>query len=166
MKEKKVTLSQIVVAHVPTILKTSELGSCIAITLFDKQKKIGALGHILLPHEDTGNKKTLSNSGKFADSAIKKMVTKMQKAGCDLKQIRAKIIGGAMFFRSSGTADKNPENASIGRENVKTAKIILKQFGIPVIALDVGGDFGRRIEFDTDTGKVIVVTTKNGRKEI
>jgi len=165
MKERKVSFTEIIVASTPTILTTSGLGSCIAIAIFDKQTQIGALGHILLPHDEQKSLKNKAAPGKYADSAIRKMVSKMLNAGSDLKDLRAKVIGGAMFFNQAKKERKNSSSIPIGRENVQTAKTTLKQLGIPVIALDVGGDYGRRIQFYSHTGKIIV-ETKNGTREI
>ena len=166
MKERKVNQSQIAIARIPTILKTMDLGSCIAIALYDHQKEIGALGHILLPKQDTTKKHSRENDGKFADSAIKSMIQKMQNSGCKIQNIQAKIVGGSKLFRTKNTRCGNSRNSSIGSANIQMARSVLNEYGIPIVAEDVGGDSCRRIQFFSHTGKLIVETTKNGTKEL
>jgi chemotaxis protein CheD len=166
MRERKVNQRQIAIARTPTILKTMDLGSCIAIALFDPQRKIGALSHILLPKKDSSTKRTAGNDGKFADSAIKSMIQKMRGAGCDIGDIRAKIVGGAKFFHTNKNRCSGSRNNSIGSANIEMAIQVLNEFGIPIVAQDVGGDYCRRIQFFSHTGKLIVETPKNGTKEL
>jgi chemotaxis protein CheD len=166
MRERKVNQRQIAIARTPTILKTMDLGSCIAIALYDSEKKIGALGHILLPKQDSSKKRPPNNDGKFADTAIKLMIQKMRGSGCETKHISAKIVGGAKFFRTKSTRCENSSNNSIGSANISMARNVLNELGIPIVAQDVGGDYCRRIQFFSHTGKLIVETTKNGTKEL
>ena len=97
---------------------------------------------------------------------FKQMIQKMRGAGCEIKDIRAKIVGGAKFFQTKSKRWRNSGHGSIGAENVRVAREVLKKYGIPVIGLDVGGDYCRKIQFCSHTGKLIVETTKNGSKEL
>jgi len=165
MRERMVNQSEIALARSPTILKTTELGSCVAIALYDTVLKIGALGHILLPSVNS-DKNTNENPGKFADLAIQRMVEKLQQNGSTLDNLRAKIVGGALVLRVPDNNNRVVPRVAIGRANVQSARKILKTFGIPIIALDVGGNHGRRIRFNSYTGKLTVETTRNGSKEM
>jgi len=52
----------------------------------------------------------------------------------------------------------------IGRKNILIAKEILRDYKIPIVAQDVGGEKGRRIMMRSDTGKVFLKYTKNGEQ--
>jgi chemotaxis protein CheD len=67
--------------------------------------------------------------------------------------MEAKIFGGASINISSS------EDMMIGKRNVLTAKEILDEYKIPVVAEDTGGAMGRRIMMRSDTGKVFMKYT-------
>lgn len=54
----------------------------------------------------------------------------------------------------------------IGERNVEAVKKNLKKFNINLIAEDTGGNYGRTIEFDSNTGKLYIKTIGQGTKEI
>jgi len=65
--------------------------------------------------------------------------------GCEVKDLQAKIFGGASQFSA------DPEN-SLGSQNVKLAEEFLQKFRIPLLLTDVSGKRGRRLAFRTDDG--------------
>ena len=73
----------------------------------------------------------------------------------------AKLVGGAKMFLSDD--DSNP---SIGEQNITSAKRILEQKRIPLTGENTGGNYGRSVEFDLDSGKVIVKAIGREDKEI
>ena len=145
------------VSKKPDILRTI-LGSCVGICLYDLERKIGGLAHIMLPeHNDKS-----SNPKKYADSAIALMVEEMLKEGAKIEHIVAKIAGGASMF-------KMPENSfigSIGINNVEKVREVLKKYNINIVAEDVFGDYGRTIDFFLETGKVKIKSLGREDKEI
>jgi chemotaxis protein CheD len=100
--------------------------------------------------------------GKFADTAIAVTLDEMIELGALKSRISAKIVGGATMFRNNGVTDPIFE---IGIRNVEAAKKTLKNEGIKIVAEDIGGDYGRSIDFFTKNGKVLV-RSKIGVKEI
>ncbi|OYT17008.1 MAG: chemotaxis response regulator protein-glutamate methylesterase [Bacteroidetes bacterium 4572_77] len=73
------------------------LGSCIAVCLWDTEKKIGGMNHYMLPF---WNGEGLS-SPKYGNIAIEKLIRKMLLLGCNKKDLKAKIFGGASVINSS-----------------------------------------------------------------
>ena len=135
-----VNISEIRVAKSPTELICLGLGSCVAVVLYDPKNKIGGLAHVMLP--DSREVINLTKPGKFADTAISCLLTKMQRKGAVLSLIHAKIFGGADMF-----ALNHPACESIGALNVKAVMKQLKHLGIPLFAKDTGGNTGRSIFF-------------------
>ena len=132
------------------ILRSSGIGSCIVITLYDPLKKIGALAHPILA-ENIG--KSTEHPLRFIDNAIDAMISALEKLGAVKINLEAKIVGGANMFK---VFDKNPE--SIGIQNAEAAKKKLEKEGIKIIANDTGGNVGRSVTFDLETGLVEVKT--------
>ncbi len=139
-------------AFPPDMLITYALGSCVGICIFDPVAQYAGMSHILLPSSRlTTNDK---NIYKFADTAIKALVSAMEKKGCSRARMTAKIAGGANMFLSSGQ--------SIGDRNVQAVKEELSKLRIRIIAEDVGGNYGRTIQLDPQDGSVMVKTTCKG----
>ncbi len=150
-----VRIADYAVAAGSTQLVTNGLGSCVAIVLYDRDAKVGALAHILLPNEVLSALHELP--GKFASSAIPVMVRRMR----ELKGtggIEARLVGGASMFAPLLVAGA----PSLGARNVSSARTALAEAGIPIVGEDVGGDHGRSVTFDLDTGSVHVRSIARG----
>jgi chemotaxis protein CheD len=144
----------------PCILTTLGLGSCVGVALYDPSRKVVGLAHIMLPSSTQARNK--SNIAKFADTAIAKLVNDMVNIGASKSSIVAKLAGGAQMFSFNDT----PEMLRIGSRNVTAAKEVLNFLGIPIIAEDTGGDYGRTVEINSENGKLLIKTIGHGIKEI
>lgn len=142
------------------ILTTLGLGSCVGIALYDSTRRIAGLAHVMLPSSQQGRNNL--NLAKFADTAIAKLVDDMVKLGASKSSLIAKLAGGAQMFSFSDAS----EMIRIGARNVYSAKEILEQMKIPVIAEDTGGNYGRTIEINSENGKLLIKTIGHGVKEI
>lgn len=141
----------------PNILRTI-LGSCVGICIYDPGTGIGGLSHIMLPT----SKKEVTNIKKYADTAIPSMIHEMIKAGGDRVRFVAKIAGGATMFKHT----ENSLMGDIGRNNISSVKSILESMGIRILSEDVGGDYGRTIDFYLETGEVKIKTIGKDTKTI
>ncbi len=132
---------------------TTVLGSCVAVCLFDKYERIGAMNHYLLPLWNGNGLQT----PKFGNISIPRMIENMENIGCSTRNMEAKLFGGANIN------DTKLENMMIGKKNVLIAKELLKQSGIPIVAEDTGGTVGRRILMHSDLGKVLMRYTETNQ---
>jgi len=158
--EIKVGIADLNVAYSPDKLITVGLGSCVGIAIYDKSLALGGLAHIMLPDSNQFNKVT--NEIKFADLAIPILVQNMLKKGAKLRNMRAKIAGGASMFNF---ADKSII-MDIGSRNGIAVRNALKVLSIPIIAEDIGGNKGRTLIFDTTSGVLSIRTVGMGIVEI
>jgi chemotaxis protein CheD len=140
-----VGIAELEVAEPPDILRTI-LGSCVGVCLYDNKNKIGGLSHIMLPIMNEKN----SNKKKYADTAIPLLLDQMYIKGADKDSITAKIIGGAAMFNISPKSNM----VNVGQSNIISVKSVLKDLKIKIIAEELGGDFGRTIDFYMDSGSV------------
>jgi chemotaxis protein CheD len=139
----------------PNGLVTYALGSCVGIFLYDRTKKIAGLSHIMLPDGKNSGDGTL-NRMKYADTAIPDMLAKMISMGASKAVIRAKIAGGAVMFKL------NNDRFNIGERNIAAVKAALQSLNIPIMAQDVGKDFGRTMIVDSGTGAVTIKSAHMG----
>ncbi|RZT22917.1 MULTISPECIES: chemotaxis protein CheD [Fictibacillus] len=157
----KVGIADINLVSPPDTIRTTGLGSCVGVILYDEGKKIAGMAHVMLP-ESALIKSNTTNLGKFADTAVNALYDMLIKKGASAKSIKAKIAGGAQMFQfSSGS-----EMMRIGPRNVESVKLHLNQFGIPLISSDVGGNSGRTIEFDPLNSQLTIKTVNKGTKII
>lgn len=158
--EVKVGIADMKTVFSPNRLITVGLGSCVGIALFDKNKTVGGLVHIMLP--DSTQFSNVTNPVKFANLGIPGLISEMEKMGAAKRNIIAKIAGGASMFNFS---DKNV-TMDIGNRNIISVKNTLASLNIPIISEDVGGNKGRTMIFDTQNGLVTIKTVGMALKEI
>ncbi len=125
------------------------LGSCIAVCLYDKKLRIGGMNHYLLPFWNGNGLQSL----KFGNISIPKLIEGMLEKGASIRNIEAKIFGGAEInILSCNTI-------MIGEKNILVAREILNDYGIKIVAEDLGGSSGRKIKFNLENGKVLLKYT-------
>ena len=125
---------------------TTILGSCVAVCLWDARLRIGGANHFLLPHGGGGG-----GSPRFGDVAIPDLIDRMARLGCQRRDLRAKVFGGAAVVEAFRDREKH-----LGATNVERARALLAEHGIPIVAEDVEGHRGRKVIYQTDTGIALV----------
>lgn len=136
---KSVGMGEIVIVSHGQIAK-AVLGSCVGLVLYDQLDKTAAVAHIVLS-ESRGI--VPSQPGKFADTAINHMLTLLSNRGIPASRLAAKLAGGANMFGSTGPMQ-------IGRINCEAVQTLLHGKRIAIAGEHLGGDKGRRIEFDSN----------------
>jgi len=122
---------------------TTILGSCVSVCLFDSQRRIGGMNHFLLSRP-LGPE---ARPGRFGESAVALLIQQLEGLGCRPLDLKGKVFGGARINGAGGEGRNN-----LGAENVGVAFELLRRAGIPVVAQDTCGDFGRKVLFHTDDG--------------
>ncbi|MBY6036069.1 chemotaxis protein CheD [Fictibacillus nanhaiensis] len=157
----KVGIADIDLVTPPDTIRTTGLGSCVGVIIFDDRKKIAGMAHVMLP-DSSLIKSASMNIGKYADTAIEALYDMLIKKGAIAKNLKAKIAGGAQMFQfTSGS-----EMMRIGPRNVESVKHQLNQLNVPIITSDVGGSSGRTIEFDPESTRLTIKTVNAGTKVI
>jgi chemotaxis protein CheD len=154
----KVGIADMNIVKAPGLIRTSGLGSCVGVVVYDHSAEIAGLAHIMLPDSSLA-KGTGFNSAKYADTAIRELVSMMMKSGAKSSRLHAKIAGGAQMFQYSSGSDL----MRIGPRNVEAVKKELSSLRIAILGEDVGGHSGRTIEFNPQTGELMVRTVNKGQ---
>lgn len=148
----KVGMADLKVCKAPDTLTTLGLGSCVGIALYDPVTKVSGLAHVMLP--DSTKISNNSNIAKFADTAIDKTIDDMIKLGASRTRLVSKIAGGAQMFSFSSKNDL----MRIGDRNVEATKKKLAALRIRILAEETGENYGRTIEFYSETGDLKIKT--------
>ncbi|GGE46337.1 chemoreceptor glutamine deamidase CheD [Pullulanibacillus camelliae] len=155
-----VGLSDIKMACDQASLRCSGLGSCVGLVLYDLQKPIAGMAHIMLPDSEISRGKAYP-PGKFANTAVPELLKQLLALGAIKENIRAKMAGGAEMFRTTTNW-----TANIGQRNVEAVKEQLDLLHLQLKGEDVGGNFGRTIRFINETKALHIHTVTKGDKTI
>jgi chemotaxis protein CheD len=128
-------------------LVTTVLGSCVSVTIFSPTCRTGAICHALLP------KGGLDEGFRYVDSTIDYMVGKFTGMGIGLSGCEVKLFGGADILL---TREARGVRLSVGRQNILEAGSRLQHHGITLVVSEVGGDHGRKLFFNSQTGDVFL----------
>jgi chemotaxis protein CheD len=140
----KVGIADMKVAKMEGVLITYALGSCVGVCLYDRQVKVGALLHIMLPQNMEANG---THPLKYADTGLRDTIRAMELRGAKRFRLTAKIAGGAKMFETGN---------NIGQRNVESVKSALRRSGIHLLQEDTGGSVARTMLFDVATGTAYV----------
>lgn len=143
----KVGIAEYEVTTEGAVLTTSGLGSCIGVALYDTETGAAGLVHVMLPSADEMDD---SNAAKFADTGTELLVEQLESAGADPARLEAKIAGG------SDMLDFSESGSGIGDRNAAKVRETLETYGIPIVGEDVGGDHGRSLRLESETGDLVI----------
>lgn len=155
MEEILVNIGECAIGDSSKVMMCLGLGSCVGVAIYDSNKKIAGLAHVMMPSKGMLVRayESSESSKKFADIAIPYLVESLVKAGCNKDSMHAKISGGAQMFKNN-----NDELFDIGKRNIAAVKEQLSNYHIPLVAEDVGGNEGRTMRFKVDTSRLLVRT--------
>jgi chemotaxis protein CheD len=156
--------SELAVAKNSGIIKTGSVGSCVVISIYDRENKVGGLAHAMLPtrkHKSDNDEEAEeidyepgNKSSKYADESVDNLVKGMKKKGANLDNMVAKLVGGASMFKKLTGNSHN-----IGMKNIESARTRLDELGIKIENEDTGGSSGKLVELHLVNG-VLEVNTK------
>jgi chemotaxis protein CheD len=89
------------VGRVPDKLRTTGLGSCIGLVLYDMEAGVAGLVHVMLPSAP----EHATNVAKYADLAVPWLLERVCECGAKRPKVRAKLAGGAQMFATVGKSD-------------------------------------------------------------
>ena len=138
------------------IVRTLALGSCVAVTVLDTERRSVGLLHIVLPDSFINKKRAAERPGMFADTGVPKLIEEMEKLGYGGgNSLIVKLAGGASIMDPMNTFN-------IGKRNILAVRKFLRQYGLGPKAEDVGGSISRSVSVDATTGKVVVSSPGRG----
>lgn len=141
------------------ILITYGLGSCVAITAYHPELKIGGLVHIALPSSAINEEKSKSKPGYFADTGVSEFFNRFSKLGKMIEKddVDVKIIGGAMRINN---------NLEIGKRNLDAVIKFILANSYKIKSQDIGGGISRTVRLRIKDGEVTIKNTNLGSWKI
>ena len=108
-KQYNITQGEYAIADEPGAMISTILGSCVATCLWDPDRHIGGMNHILVAQTSVGGV-----ACDFAGvNAMELLINAMVRRGADRNNLRAKVFGGAKMVR--GLSDIGHLNGLLGQ---------------------------------------------------
>jgi len=133
------------------------LGSCVALTVYSPEKKMGGIFHALLP-EYREKRRIIKNSPPvspdpdYVDYSFYYIRNRFSELGINIMNTRLMLFGGGDVLQPLSPARKG----TVGRKNIEVIKSILEAEGLKVAAEDTGGIKARKVIFYPSSGKTSV----------
>ncbi len=139
----------IFVSDQPYLIHTV-LGSCVSVCLWDCRNRFGGMNHFIYDKAKGGAK-----NSKYGNVSTSYIIRLMLEMGSHRTDLRAHIMGGG----------ENPMlDSSIGRDNAAIAEKIIRENKIAIASKDVGGNSGRKVIFNNESGEILIYAVTNVRK--
>ena len=132
------------------------LGSCVAITMWHPQKKIGGMCHYMLPQRPR-HKPGDTQDGRYAEDAMQMFMKELRHSKTLPREYQVKLFGGGSMFERH---EKFKNNIDISQRNVEFGRNIISQYGFGISGEDLGGKGHRNVILDVWNGDVWVRRAK------
>lgn len=126
-------------------LITTILGSCVSACVWDPYLGRGGMNHFMLPFDQTGDWSGKSSTLRYGNHAMLELVNGLVEVGANRYRLINKMFGGANVLAGAG---------DVGERNTRFSQDYIEKRHIMTVQADLGGERGRRIVFDPETGRV------------
>lgn len=121
------------------------LGSCIGVAVWDRERKIGGLMHVMLPSSRSAAGATWVRPAMFADTAVPLILGRMLQLGCATENLVVKLAGGGQLLAES-------RQMAIGTRNIEGVRAAFAAQSVPIAAEDLGGTKSRSLKLEVGSG--------------
>ena len=124
--------------------------------------ELGKVAHLGLPISFAGPGKRDQELETAIRAYMAEALRRMLQAGADRSAIVARLVGGAAMFANLLA----PGLIHSGERNVLASRHALHAAGLPLQREWVGEDFGRSVELDLATGRVVASSVRHGARDL
>jgi len=125
------------------------LGSCVSITLWHPERRIGAISHFLLSSRNPDGAAS-GLDARYGQEAMSLMLQELRRLGVSPTECIGKIFGGGDMFPDQA----RPGMINVGQKNGESARSLLISEGIQVVSESLFGIGHRQVIFDIISGDV------------
>jgi len=126
------------------------LGSCVSISLWHPEKRVGGLSHFLLSQRGKAAPGELD--ARYGDEAMVLMLRDLRSRRVDPQECQGKIFGGGNMFPEQTASGR----MHVGKANGEAARRLLRDHDITIVSESLFGIGHREIIFDVNSGHVWV----------
>lgn len=142
-----VDTGEIKVSSEPEILQSVALGSCVAVAVYERTRKIGGLAHIMLPGKSPSRKENT----RYAEDALDALFGSVKSLVARLDDLEISVVGGANVLRKGDIPDKV----------IDSVLDYLRRANLNLQGMRLGGFERRSVFLDIKTGNVFYTEGNN-----
>ncbi len=139
-------------------LVTHSLGSCIGVSIWDPEIRLGGMIHYMLPDASVAPHRAKENPAIFASTGVPAMFRAAFEMGARRDRLIVKVAGGSQFLDENGAFN-------IGKQNYLALRKLFWKNGVEIDAEDVGGTLSRTMRLQVGTG-LVTLKTQLGEHEL
>jgi len=145
-----VGISDMVVSADPAAsIVTYALGSCIGVTVYDPEARVGGMLHFMLPTGSINQEKADRNPAMFGDTGVPLLFRSCYELGAKKERLVVCAAGGAEVMADEG-------HFRIGNRNRTILRKLFWKNGILIASEDTGGSISRTLTLHLGNGQVTV----------
>ncbi|WP_348946050.1 chemotaxis protein CheD [Chitinibacter sp. FCG-7] len=129
------------------------LGSCVAVTFWHPQARLGGMCHYLLPRRPKEHSGQLADT-RYGDETLQLMLKRIKALGFHWPDFEIGLYGGGRIFPAE------PATESIGRQNTQFALDYFKQLKLGIARKDINGKGYRYIRLNVYKGTIDMLRDK------
>jgi chemotaxis protein CheD len=153
-RTEQVELGEIKVSnHKATVYMIPNLGTGVAVTIYDMTNKVGGIAHVVLPESSLDGVASDVLPGKYANLAIPKLLEEFAAQGGQKRSTVVRIVGGAQLFNFGGGGGNV---LNIGARNATAIRAAMSKQGYAIEKADTGGNKGKSLRFVVGTGQLYI----------
>lgn len=127
------------------------LGSCVGVTVWHAQRRIGGMCHFLLPARNrTGTAGPSRDDGRYGDEAVTALVAALKSLGLQPAECTAHLYGGADTM-----AEGSGIKFNVGERNIEQGWALIDRHGFNLDGVDVGDNVPRTVLLTLSSGEVV-----------
>lgn len=133
---------------------TTLLGSCVAVCLRDPVLMLGGMVHFVLPTpvlpgagDPAGGGSAEYGAYPYGETAMALLRKRLIDHGAEAGRLEAKLFGGGEVVSVLGP---------VGVRNIECAEMFMRDYGVLVVASDLGGTLARRVYYQPSSGRAWV----------
>ncbi len=131
------------------ILVTHSLGSCIGLSLYDPEIRVGGMVHCMMPVSKLDPVKASANPLMFTDTGVTALLKAVFDRGANRRRLIVTVAGAASLLDERGFF-------KIGEKNYAILRKILWKNDILISEEDVGGNIVRTMYLYMDSGRTLI----------
>ncbi|GLR14966.1 putative chemoreceptor glutamine deamidase CheD 1 [Chitinimonas prasina] len=135
------------------MLIVTVLGSCVSACIRDVRMGVGGMNHFMLPSSRLENNDPLSVAARYGTYAMELLITSLIKQGASMKNLEAKVFGGARVLQEFSSSNVGAQNAHFVHQYLAAERI-------PVVAEDLLDVYPRKVYYFPKTGDVFIKKLK------
>jgi chemotaxis protein CheD len=140
----------------PDEMLVTILGSCVSACIRDPIAKVGGMNHFMLPEAAGGGWDTLSDSMRYGNVAMERLINDILKRGGARQRLEIKVFGGGNVMSST---------SNIGHRNADFVEDYLAAEKLPIAAHHLRGNLPRRVHYFPITGRVMLLELQRTEQE-